>query len=1132
MNNNDTQLRQQALDISQSFIVQAPAGSGKTELLSQRYLALLATVERAPEQILSITFTRKAAAQMRTRLIAHLTLGLQEEPPIEPHSLISWQLAKKVLARDKKEGWGLLENPNRLLIQTIDSLCSSITRKMPYLSRFGAQPSIIEDASSYYQRAAQACLKMIEENDEFALALRFILHYLDNNTLVVENLLIHMLAKREQWLSDILAANQDKTALRTQLEQQLSQLVAAQLVRVNELLSSEIKQEWLSLARYAATQLLQDDPNHPLCICCDVMDFPSTHTDDLIYWQALLNLLFTQQGECRKRVDKSLGFFPESTGETAEEKAMYADMKKRMTTLLTTIADNQSLLTALQDCLYGPAPAYHDNEWQLLDALFTILPITVAHLKKIFQQEGRVDFTEITMAALNALGDEQAPTDLALALDYRISHILVDEFQDTSVSQFRLLEKLTAGWQKGDNRTLFLVGDPMQSIYRFRQADVSLFLQAKLQGIGDIALMPLTLTANFRSQENLVNWNNQIFANLFPKEAQQQAGAIAYSPSIPNKPAHEVSLQFHLCDEITGEANTVVQIIQQTLRDTTGTIAILVRARGHLADILPALQRARINYQATEIEAMSNRAIIQDLAALTRALAYLGDKVAWLSLLRAPWCGLSLADLEIVASGEAATTSIWQRICELMTTDELSIEGKIRLQRFYTIMQYRLAERARQSLRNFVEGTWLALGGPACLTSDSHSRDIDRFWQLLEEFDRHQLPLNSLTLQQAVEKLYASSDKNDAARLFVMTIHKAKGLEFDTVIIPGLAQESRNDNKPLLAFSKQYLDKDHPIFLLAPLTRDGETESPTYQFLWRQERLRADHERVRLLYVAATRAKQQLHLIASYCSDEKKPRAGSFLNQLWPWFLEHSVKQPALENSSEGEDVNSLYRLSLDWQLPVSVMQHFPQPTENADNNNNDLSNTNYNDAVEQLAVSSLIHRVLSQIGQEGAAKWDEARIQFQHRRWLEALTELGVTKEKRHQQLQVVMKTADAILQDTIGHWLLSSHTEMHCNYPIAWKNNHKLMEATIDRLFIDETGMRFIVNYVIEQPSTDQVLPDFLEQHRQKHQIALTNCAQLFAGDHHAIKLGLYFPLIRHWSVWNYSIKETSELISLEPT
>src|SRR5690606_41171918 len=90
------------------------------------------------------------------------------------------------------------------------------------------------------------------------------------------------------------------------------------------------------------------------------------------------------------------------------------------------------------------------------------------------------------------------PSDLLLALDYRIQHILVDEFQDTSHGQLRLLETLTVGWTPGDGRTLFLVGDPMQSIYPFRDADMSLFLKVRRDGIGSVRLQPLALTQIFR----------------------------------------------------------------------------------------------------------------------------------------------------------------------------------------------------------------------------------------------------------------------------------------------------------------------------------------------------------------------------------------------------------------------------------------------------------------------------------------------------------------------------------------------------------------------------------------------------------------------------------------------------------
>ncbi|MCH8265195.1 MAG: UvrD-helicase domain-containing protein, partial [Proteobacteria bacterium] len=93
-------------------------------------------------------------------------------------------------------------------------------------------------------------------------------------------------------------------------------------------------------------------------------------------------------------------------------------------------------------------------------------------LSRLSSARGLTDYVEIGISAGDALGDADQPGDVALLLDYQVRHILVDEMQDTSKAQYRMLEALTGGWQKGDGRTLFCVGDPMQSIYRFRNAEI------------------------------------------------------------------------------------------------------------------------------------------------------------------------------------------------------------------------------------------------------------------------------------------------------------------------------------------------------------------------------------------------------------------------------------------------------------------------------------------------------------------------------------------------------------------------------------------------------------------------------------------------------------------------------------
>jgi ATP-dependent helicase/nuclease subunit A len=160
----DSRARLRALDLT-SFIVEAPAGAGKTELLTQRYLRLLAVVKN-PEEVLALTFTNKAATEMRDRILGSLNAALLPLPAdVAPHKLQTRELASAVLAHDKARAWGLLEHPGRLRITTLDALCASLARQMPYLSRFGTQPRVTDGAEAYYQTAARRTLEMVEDGD-------------------------------------------------------------------------------------------------------------------------------------------------------------------------------------------------------------------------------------------------------------------------------------------------------------------------------------------------------------------------------------------------------------------------------------------------------------------------------------------------------------------------------------------------------------------------------------------------------------------------------------------------------------------------------------------------------------------------------------------------------------------------------------------------------------------------------------------------------------------------------------------------------------------------------------------------------------------------------------------------------
>jgi len=196
----------------------------------------------------------------------------------------------------------------------------------------------------------------------------------------------------------------------------------------------------------------------------------------------------------------------------------------------------RSVRRSLAALLDMPPAAYSDGQWEALGAIVQLLPRAVAELKLVCAERGQADFTEIAQGVVRALGDPGEPTDLLLSLDVRIHHVLVDEFQDTSISQWELLDRLTAGWEPGDGRTVFAVGDPMQSIYRFREAQVGLFLRARHRGFGGVKLEPLTLSTNFRSWAGIVEWVNSAFARILPAQEDFAAGAVPYTPSTPHLP--------------------------------------------------------------------------------------------------------------------------------------------------------------------------------------------------------------------------------------------------------------------------------------------------------------------------------------------------------------------------------------------------------------------------------------------------------------------------------------------------------------------------------------------------------------------------------------------------------------------
>ncbi|MGH8681961.1 MAG: UvrD-helicase domain-containing protein, partial [Burkholderiales bacterium] len=848
--------RNRALDPSRSFIVQAPAGSGKTELLIQRYLALLATVA-APEEIVAITFTRKAAGEMRQRVLAALAGASRPESPFAgAHEARTLELARAALARDGERGWYLARNPNRIRVQTIDALCASLTRQMPLLSRFGAAPEIVERAESLYREAARGAIALVESEQEVATSVARLLVHLDNDVARLEALLADMLARRDHWIRH--GGKLDRAAL----EAALANVRDEALQRARSRLTRAERAELAAFAGYAFANLGR-----------------APFGDDLESWAALADLLLVQKGTWRARLGPKEGIPAGTAGESRKAR-------------LAALALGDELRESLAGIRRLPPARYSDAQWEALAAIATLLKHALAQLRVVFGLRNQVDFAALGQGAVQALGDDDAPTDLALALDYRIRHLLVDEFQDTSISQYALIAKLTAGWEPGDGRTLFAVGDPMQSIYRFREAEVGEFLRTwDSRRVGGVQLERVSLSANFRSQAGIAAWVNAAFGRVMPAHGDIAAGAVPYAATVPVRPAlPEAAVSVHpfFDRDADGEAATVVDLTARVREsEPEATIAILVRNRSHLNEIVPRLRAKGLRFRAIEIEALGDRPVVQDLLALTRALAHPADRVAWLAVLRAPWCGLTLADLAALAEGRAET--VWELITDGGVAG-LTPDGAARVTRVRDVLAVALADRFRGRLRDRVEAIWLALGGPACVADATDLEDADAYLDALDAAEEAGALPDLAAFERRLGELWALPDvRADERDVQLMTIHKAKGLQFDHVIVPGLGGRARDDAKRLFLWTERpsAARGGEAELLVAPIEETGAETDATYAWLRRLDAERGRHESARLLYVAVTRARQRVHLLGDVSRDDrsgtpKPPPAGTLLATLWP----------------------------------------------------------------------------------------------------------------------------------------------------------------------------------------------------------------------------------------------------------
>ncbi|MBI2437213.1 MAG: UvrD-helicase domain-containing protein [Lentisphaerae bacterium] len=1220
----DMQIRREALDRRRSFILEAPAGSGKTALLTARFLALLAEV-RHPRQILAVTFTRKAAAEMAdriTRTLWQAQAGADHAPgdAWETHLL---ELARSALKAHPD--WDiLLRSPDAFLVDTFHGFCARIARNWPLEARTPpmfalldeiGQMSLLDEAVEQYLHALSAGEKRMAPAEIAAFQRR--LAEANNSVRAVAGQLFDILARRDRLESLIRIFRQpsaeDELARRTEqlaglylgnlndyfrrhkeawsaLRQALDQVRPPKAATINcsrprrgrsgvsdpgyniEIPIHEHKppkEATVSCSRGACPSSARGDAVaagriHALtCPQCYAQrcrragaatgttisaDIPGITLRDVPAWASAAEVFLVKAGSPRKQF--KTGEFGQKFSETPQ-----ADFIRN---LPPAIAQSLHFIRNWPDT----------SDPVGFDALCDFLRLAQGVLQQfdnLLATRG-LDFMELELAALRAFDQVARPSESLIFFHEHLRHILVDEAQDMNDTQERILSALTEGWEPGDGRSVFIVGDPKQSIFRFRRAEVSLFESLKAQGLrrpGEAALplSTLSLSANFRSRPYLVAFANKVFDQVMAApcpafdEVEFKASEPVRDALTPGTPV-TIGLFYYRrshnqqapeppkAEARDQEARYVAEQVAALYADKPAeSIAILIPVRTHLTPYIRALQTLAIPVRLMEGVPMLDCPEVRHLLNLFKALLRPHDDVAWAGALRAPWCYVPAATLEKLA----ALPLSGKRWSEKIAMADRSLHPE--LIRFNSALDKVRPDFGREPYAVSLQRLWEELGGPAAVARLGGAAGVANCRHCLEALAKSPTGCSEetfSTLQRALEHAYTPPDPRAAfSSVAIMTIHKAKGLEFDHVFVVGLDREALGHaarGAPDTAFLMDRLPPgsaklrqatperfppmaDPPLVdaqarereFLAATAGDRRTRAqPLAHFLLSNLGLKRDAaEYKRLFYVAATRARETLTLsglIPQSVGNSERPSAIAWLATMGHEGMFEGLQVEVLKNpvapgkrrgvSAPVEPLPSAAPFEPD---PLPYLIQSPSKIE-------DATATTVRSGAEEAdpdarARGIVIHRILETLAR-GALAPEVPAVAT-------ALAVEGITAEGRLEKAQEILAECRRAWEFEAFAALRNAATEILPEWALEdWTDNKIIRIGRIDLVLKTAKGI-VLVDYKTGRAAqdTEEWLAAELARYRPQLGAYREMAAKVLGASSSCIQAALFFTPLLRW-------------------
>ena len=831
----DARARELAVDPSRNVALEASAGTGKTRVLVDRYIRLLLSGVQ-PRNILAITFTRKAAAEMRQRILDDLVRGHREGRL--PPGL--WREIRSSITD--------------IAISTIDAFCLTLLREFPLeagvdpgfeLADETETPRLVGEALDRTLRIGRA---LTTESEEIALLFAELGEYRLREGLAR---LIDRRLVADDALNRFLRGARGEASVHSAVERLIAQLRAA-----------------FSSLPGGLEGFVASGPAHPDfdLLVCDLRLLLADGTVDPPIVQARLERvrahLLTQSGESRKRLAYKKEHFKSAADYTRHTAAVAA------------------LGPYLVDALTGYR---REINVVLARAVRRLFSIALDQYDTVLRKHGVLDFADVLERTLRLLGQMEEFSRSRYRLESRYQHVLVDEFQDTSRAQWELVELLVRSWGEGMGLTdgsrpptVFIVGDRKQSIYGFRDADVAVLDEAAryIEALRPVGQVRTAITRSFRSVRELLAFVNDIFDEI--DKAPDRIDAFRYTDddrfplaSVQATEAEPLGVVAAPTEEAQAEAvaEEIARLLASgaTVRDREtgvrraarpGDIAILFRTREGHRLFEDALARRRVPYYVYKGLGFFDADEIKDVLALLAFLANPASELRVAAFLRSRFVRLTDAALRMLAP--ALSTAVigpeppavmplldaydrerlqlarehvprWLELVDIIPPAEL-LDHVLAESAYAAEMRGHAYRQARENLKK-VRG----------LVRRIQNRGYATMARVFEHLDQ---------LATGGDESNAIVDAMDAVNL--MTVHAAKGLEFPVVFLVNLQRGSGGSGDPIRVVTATADDADALVAI-------GDYQNEADKDLEAKE----TEEAKRLLYVALTRARDRLYLGAT-----------------------------------------------------------------------------------------------------------------------------------------------------------------------------------------------------------------------------------------------------------------------------